>query len=110
MWHVVGAVTQEERLTRADLDHLRVYLPPSLIEALQFDRVSPPPRLLEACTTHLSELLKTIYTLLPPYLVEQVVHDPIPGKAGGQFIDGTLLFADISGFTAMSERLSRIGR
>ncbi len=100
----------ETRLTAADLDHLRTYLPPPLIEALQFDLVSPPPRLLEQCTTHLSELLKTIHTLLPPYLVEQVIRDPTPGKVGGKFIHGTLLFADISGFTAMSERLSRIGR
>jgi class 3 adenylate cyclase/predicted ATPase len=102
--------TQEDRLTTTDLDRLRTYLPPSLIEALQFDRVSPPPRLLEECTTQLSELLKTIHTLLPPYLIEQVIQDPTPGKTGGQFVDGTLLFADISGFTAMSERLSRIGR
>jgi class 3 adenylate cyclase/predicted ATPase len=100
----------EDRLATADLERLRLYLPPSLIEALQFDSVSPPPRLLEECTTHLAELLKTIYTLLPPYLAEQVIQDPIPGKTGGQFIEGTLLFADISGFTAMSERLSRIGR
>jgi len=101
---------QEDRLTTADLDHLRLYLPPSLVEALQFDLLSPPRRLIEECTTHLSGLLKTVYTLLPPYLVEQVVRDPTPGKTGGRFIDGTLLFADISGFTAMSERLSRIGR
>ncbi|MCP4541245.1 MAG: AAA family ATPase [Chloroflexi bacterium] len=104
------APVQDERLTIADLDHLRTYLPPSLIEALQFDLVSPPPRLLEECTTHLSELLKTIHTLLPPYLIEQVVRDPTPGRTWGKFVDGTLLFADISGFTAMSERLSRIGR
>jgi predicted ATPase/class 3 adenylate cyclase len=39
-----------------------------------------------------------------------VIRDPTPGKVSGQFVDGTLLFADISGFTAMSERLSRIGR
>jgi class 3 adenylate cyclase len=84
-------------------------LPLPLVEALQFDHVSPSPRLLEKCTAHLSELLKTIHTLLPPYLTEQIVRDPTPGKAGGHFIDGTLLFADISGFTAMSERLSRIG-
>jgi len=101
---------QEDRLTTADLDHLRTYLPPSLIEALQFDLLSPPLRLLEQCVTHLSNLLETTRTHLPAYLVEQIVHDPTPGQTGGQFFDGTLIFADISGFTAMSERLSRIGR
>jgi len=39
-----------------------------------------------------------------------VARDPKPGQAGGQFMRGTLLFADISGFTAISEKLSRIGR
>ncbi|MDY7076025.1 MAG: hypothetical protein SXV54_03775 [Chloroflexota bacterium] len=87
-----------------------LHLPSSLIEALQLDLLSPSPRLLEQCTTHLSKLLKTTSTLLPAYLVEQLIRDPTPGKAGGWFVDGDLLFADVGGFTAMSERLSRIGR
>jgi class 3 adenylate cyclase/predicted ATPase len=98
------------RLTTADLDHLRAYLPPSLIEALQFAPTSPPPGLLEQCIGHLTAVLETIYTHLPLYLVEWLMHDPTPGRIGGQFMDGTLLFADISGFTAMSEQLSRMGR
>jgi class 3 adenylate cyclase/tetratricopeptide (TPR) repeat protein len=104
------AAAEEAHLTTAELEHLRTYLPPALIEALQFDLISPPPRLLEQCNAHLSELLDIVCTLLPTYVVEQVVRDPTPGKVGGRFVDGTLLFADISGFTAMSERLSRIGR
>ncbi len=102
--------TGEDRLAPADLDHLRAYLPLPLVEALQFDLVSPSPRLLEQCLAHLAKLLDTVYTHLPPYLVERVVGDPTPGQTGGEFVMGTLLFADISGFTAMSERLSRIGR
>lgn len=101
---------QPEHLSPAELDHLRAYLPAQLIETLQLDRVSPAPALLARCVDHLSELLRTTRTLLPPYLVEQIVRDPTPGKIGGQFVEGTLLFADISGFTSMSERLSRIGR
>jgi predicted ATPase/class 3 adenylate cyclase len=100
----------EDRLTRADLDHLRAYLPFSLIEALQFNLSSPPPHLLEQSIAHLSELLGVICTHLPAPLVEQIVDDPTPGQTGGLFFDGTLLLADISGSTAMSERLSRIGR
>ena len=100
----------QDQLMAAELDHLRVYLPSSLIETLRLDNLSPSPRLLEQCTVHLSELLNTACTLLPRYLVEQIVRDPTPGRVGGRFMDGTLLFADISGFTFMSERLSRIGR
>ena len=99
-----------DRLTTVDLEHLRTYLAPHLVEALRFDLMSPPPSLLEQCTAHLSELLRTISTHLPTYLAERILRDPAPGRAGGQFIGGTLLFADISGFTAVSEGLTRIGR
>jgi class 3 adenylate cyclase/tetratricopeptide (TPR) repeat protein len=92
------------------LNHLRAYLSPSLVEALRFDLTSPSPQLLEQCAAHLYDLAKITCTYLPSYLVEQIVRGPTPGKTGGQFTDGTLLFADISGFTAMSERLNRIGR
>ncbi|MBN2391054.1 MAG: AAA family ATPase [Anaerolineae bacterium] len=99
-----------EQLTQADLDHLRAYLPTLLVEALQFATFPPPANLLVQCNQYLSKLLTTVYTHLPPYLIEWIVQDPVPGKVGGQFLKGTLLFADISGFTAMSERLSRVGR
>jgi class 3 adenylate cyclase/predicted ATPase len=100
----------QEHLTTADLDHLRTFLPLALVQSLQFDLVLPPPRLLEECTAHLGGLLEMVRAHLPAFLVERVLSDPAPGKIGGQFIHGTLLFADISGFTAMSERLSRVGR
>ncbi len=101
---------QAMQLTKADLNHLRAYLPSSLIEALQLELLSPSPALLKQCTNHLIELLKTLSAHLPAYLVEEVLQNPAPGQTGGRFVDGALLFADISGFTAMSERLSRIGR
>ncbi|MCB8922530.1 MAG: AAA family ATPase [Ardenticatenaceae bacterium] len=97
-------------LSKTDLDHLRIYLPPALIEPLQIDFASPSTSLISACVTHLTTLLETTASHLPDYVVESVLHNPVPGLASGQFVDGTLLFADISGFTAMSERLNRIGR
>ncbi|MBN1177656.1 MAG: tetratricopeptide repeat protein [Anaerolineae bacterium] len=99
-----------DRLSETDLEHLQAYLPPSLMKSLQFDPFSPPPTLLSQCLAHFSVLLQTTYTHLPIYLIEWILRDPTPGQVGGQFFDGTLLFADISGFTAMSERLSRVGR
>ena len=92
------------------LQRLRLYLPLPLAEALQADLAAPPARLLEQCFAHLAQLLDTTASHLPAFLVENVVRDLAPGRIGGQFLNGTLLFADISGFTAMSERLSRIGR
>jgi class 3 adenylate cyclase/predicted ATPase len=99
-----------DSLSVSDLEHLRSYLPELLAEALRFDAIAPPPRLLEQCLTHLNQLLNLTQSHLPAYLVERVGRDPTPGRTDGQFVYGTLLFADISGFTAMSERLSRIGR
>jgi class 3 adenylate cyclase/tetratricopeptide (TPR) repeat protein len=98
------------RLNLADLDHLRGYLPAPLIEALQYDLVSPPPHVLAQCLAHCKNLTETTLSHLPAYVAEQVIANPTPGQTGGKFVDGALLFADISGFTPMSERLSRIGR
>ena len=43
--------------------------------------------------------------LLSPNLVEQVVKGSIAMEKGGQLREATVLFSDIRGFTAMSERL-----
>lgn len=101
---------KQDQLTTADIDHLRAYLSPVLVQALLFDLAAPPPDLLGECIAHLSRLLETTYTHMPLYLVDWLINNPTPGRVGGQFVDGSLLFADISGFTAISERLSRIGR
>ena len=97
-------------LSKTDLDHLRAYLPRGLVEALQVDLLSPSPELLAECIASLSDLLDGICALLPVPLIEHVAIYPRPGEVGGQFMYGTLLFADISGFTTMSERFNRLGQ
>ena len=97
-------------LSQSDIDHLRTYLPPTLVEALQFEMSSPSDNLLARSSDHLLELLKTVSAHLPSYLIDKIVDNPKPGQVDGGFGVGTLLFADISGFTARSEKLSRIGR
>lgn len=47
---------------------------------------------------------------IPARLVRAQLARPHPGRTGGAFWDGSLLFADLSGFTALSERLSVLGR
>jgi class 3 adenylate cyclase/tetratricopeptide (TPR) repeat protein len=97
-------------LTTADVQGLRRYLPASLTEALQFDLQAPPPALLQQCAGRLNRLAETTSAYLPADLVTRLAAAPAPGQPAGQFVEGTLLFADISGFTAMSEKLSRSGR
>ncbi len=106
----LDAPANANALTREDVDHLRRYLPPQLAEALQLDLPTPAPRLLQQCLTHLTGLVEATAAYLPADLATQLARDPVPGRADGRFLEGTLLFADISGFTAMSEKLGRSGR
>jgi len=50
-----------------------------------------------------------ISTYLPGNLVQNKLRDPVPGQVYGQKLSGNLLFADVSGFTALSERLAGTG-
>jgi class 3 adenylate cyclase/predicted ATPase len=99
----------DDRLTSGEVDQLRVYLPADLIEDWQLNPAASP-LLVKQSTDHLYRLVDTITTYLPAHIVDRILRDPLPGKTAGQFVNGTLLFTDISGFTAMSERLSRAGR
>jgi class 3 adenylate cyclase/tetratricopeptide (TPR) repeat protein len=85
---------------------LRRYLPTQLLAPLQSH---PGVATARACDAHLAALLRAVSTYLPRYLVAELLADPKPGQVSGQFRETTIMFADISGFTAMSERLSRRG-
>jgi class 3 adenylate cyclase/predicted ATPase len=47
---------------------------------------------------------------LPRHLVASISQNPTSGQVSGEFREGTALFADVSGFTAMSEKLSALGK
>ncbi len=86
---------------------LRGCLPSSLArQCLLGNQIKDPV----ACARHLDALLRTISTYLPRQVVAPLLADPILGRVEGSFVNGTVMFADISGFTAMSETLSRLGK
>jgi class 3 adenylate cyclase len=85
---------------------LRRYLPDQLVSPLL---QRPSLATARPCDAHLDALLQAVSTYLPRYLVNQQLRDPTPGRVSGRFREATIMFADISGFTAMSERLSRQG-
>ena len=96
-------------VSQADLARLRSYLPPHYLDDL------PPAPLWEQADlartqNHLDRLLDIVITYLPRHLVQTELATGDVPSVGGAFLDGTLLFADISGFTAMSERLSILGK
>ncbi len=86
---------------------LQDYLSPSLWEQLQAE---PTRRglLLDALTA-LHSFVYLLSTYLPHPLVEALKRDPAQAQVAGEPLEGTLLFADVSGFTALSERLADQG-
>ncbi len=94
-----------DRLTAGELERLRRYMPPGWQE-----RIEPPltPDQVTRCVSHLQALLSTVGTYLPRAVL-------VGGRAAqigqGEFRFGTVLFADVSGFTPLTERFSRrVGR
>ncbi|MCX7680828.1 MAG: AAA family ATPase, partial [Anaerolineae bacterium] len=86
---------------------LRRYLPTSLEHrCLLGDRIEDPA----ACALHLATLLRAVSTYLPRRVVTSLLTDPQPAQPRGEFASGTVMCADISGFTAMSEKLSQLGK
>lgn len=76
---------------------------PGLAEAL------PAAALLALAPQLLSELAAILPLVAPP-LVRQQCEAPQPARIRGEFWHGSVLFADLSGFTALSERLTSLGR
>jgi len=56
-------------------------------------------------------LLRSISAYVPSLIVRQVIADPYSSPAGREEqVNGAFLFADVSGFTRMSESLARLGK
>lgn len=88
-------------------DTIAPFLPQHLAKRLT-PAITPDDAL--AVSIHLASLRYIISTYLPRYLVKLITHDPTPGQVSGGFKYGTVMFADVSGFTAMSEKLSALGK
>jgi class 3 adenylate cyclase/predicted ATPase len=85
---------------------LRNYLPSALErQCLLGDAIRDPA----PCAQHLAALLRAVSTYLPRQVVAPLLANPEPGQVAGGFAYGTVMFADVSGFTAMSEKLSQLG-
>ncbi len=61
-------------------------------------------------TEELHRTLAAIAAYIPDRLVRAQLENPASERIQGAFWDGSLLFADLSGFTALSERLSVLGK
>ena len=82
---------------------LRGYLPDHLWTRWQDGDTAPG-------LEHLQAVLRAVLTYLPHRVARARLADPTAPAVSGAFAQATLLFADIAGFTAMSERLTQLGR
>ena len=57
-----------------------------------------------------ASVIKAFAACLPQSVVKAVVDNPDLQYIRGQFVQGTTVFADISGFTSLSETLSQLGK
>jgi class 3 adenylate cyclase/tetratricopeptide (TPR) repeat protein len=87
---------------------LQNYLPPDLWRRLK----SPPPErdVLIDALKHVRSILYLVSAFVPRHLVQEKMRRPYLGLVKGQMQRGSLLFSDVSGFTALSERLAGFGQ
>ena len=90
---------------------LRTYLPGDLAARLDkeitsgSDSPASTPVLVEVIDT-LQALHNNLGTYLPHSLV---LANPTPGNPHAEFLEGTVLFVDVTGFTPLAERLRALG-
>ncbi|HWQ14102.1 MAG TPA: adenylate/guanylate cyclase domain-containing protein, partial [Roseiflexaceae bacterium] len=83
--------------------------PPARIAALARAGALNPQELPAACARLRAEL-RAIASFVPATILRQQIDAPSPGRVSGAYWDGSVLFADMSGFTALSGKLSALGK
>ncbi|MBN1890088.1 MAG: AAA family ATPase [Thermoflexales bacterium] len=84
--------------------HLEKYLPPDMWRELTAG--APGRKLLLEALARLHSVLYLLSTYIPSHLFQEKLREPLPGLVQGRMLNGSLLFSDVSGFTALSERLA----
>lgn len=88
--------------------NLDAYLPEKLLLPLREVRFNR--RAWGSALNHLRSLRYLLSTYLPSHLAQAKLLHPTVGQSSGEWLDGSLLFSDVSGFTALSERLAHQGQ
>lgn len=91
-----------------DLDPLRDHLAPELYQRLRAGLL--PPDQIAAEVARMRAEVAAIATYIPSAIVRDQLAAPAPGRVRGANWHGSILFADLSGFTALSGTLSALGK
>ncbi|HOU14133.1 MAG TPA: adenylate/guanylate cyclase domain-containing protein [Anaerolineae bacterium] len=89
-------------------DNLGDYIPAELLQRVlhkPFNR-----RDWISVLTHLRSVRYLLCTYIPAHLAQEKTRQPIAGQVQGRWLNGSLLFSDVSGFTALSEHLANQGQ
>lgn len=98
-----------DRLSTYAIESLRAIVAPTILDQLL--QGTPLPAAVRAETAQrLNAEVTAIASYVPPSVARAQRDDPVPGKVRGAFWRGSLLFADLSGFTALSGQLSALGK
>ena len=101
-------LSSEEKAAFTLPEGARHYLPDSVWDKLTEDE-TPRRGILLNALERVRSVLYLISTYLPSHVVQQKMRRPVCGLVQGREVSGTLLFSDVSGFTALSERLAVLG-
>src|SRR6476620_5033156 len=105
----INAVTALPSNGGSAASHLHDHLAPALYAQL-LSSGTLPDATVRAERDRMRAELGAIATYIPSALVREQLADPQPGRVRGAFWDGSVLFADLSGFTALSGTLSALGK
>lgn len=102
-------MAESDRAQFADIALLQAYLTPERVRVLQETGMLPEDTV-RAEVARLRNELSAIATYIPSALVREQLAAPAPGRVRGTYWNGSVLFADLSGFTALSGTLSALGK
>src|SRR5215212_7978696 len=105
----INAVTALPSNGEPVASHLRDHLAPALYAQL-LSTGALPAAIVRAERDRMRAELGAIATYIPSTLVREQLAVPTPGRVRGAYWDGSVLFADLSGFTALSGTLSALGK
>lgn len=89
--------------------HLYDYLSPSLQAHLE-EAGDLPSQDRAKLATDMRRTLSSYAAYIPYQLVQKQLANPQPGRIHGAFWEGSMLFADLSGFTRFCDKLSVLGK